>query len=96
MKYSRPVAMVACACLSLMGCSSDKKTADAGGDKAMAAMKADNAVCPFSGKPVNGEIKPAAFQGKHVGFCCAGCAGKWDAMTDAQKTDAWKKLMAAK
>lgn len=96
MKFSRSAAAaVACACLVLMGCSSETKK-DAGGDKAMGAVKADNALCPFSANPVKADIKTASFQGKNVGFCCNGCAGKWDAMTDAQKTEAWKKAMAAK
>lgn len=96
MKFSRSAAaVVACACLALMGCAETKKEI-AGDDKAMGAMKADNALCPITGRPVNADMKPVAFDGKQVGFCCSNCSGKWNTMTSAQKTEAWNKMMAAK
>ncbi|MBC7771534.1 MAG: hypothetical protein H7210_03460 [Pyrinomonadaceae bacterium] len=96
MKFSRSAAaLAACACLALMGCKSDTDTTHTGHSN-MGAMKADNAACPFTGRPVNPEMTPVAFQDKKVGFCCNGCSSKWNSMTDAQKTDAWTKAMAAK
>jgi len=48
------------------------------------AMGAINDKCPISGQPVSpGEVSD--YKGHTVGFCCAGCEGKWNAMTDAQK-----------
>lgn len=50
-----------------------------------ATMGASNTVCPISGEPVDASIKTVSFQGKEVGFCCAGCAGKFAQLTDAEK-----------
>ncbi|MBK7406163.1 MAG: glutathione S-transferase [Phycisphaerales bacterium] len=46
---------------------------------------ASNTTCPISGEPVSADIKTVSFQGKTVGFCCNGCAAKFNALTDEQK-----------
>jgi hypothetical protein len=51
-----------------------------------ATIGASNDACPFSGKDINPDIETVSFQGKEVGFCCGGCAGKFAEMTDAEKT----------
>ena len=84
MKFRR-YAMAACvvgSLLALGGCNSDKSTQPA--SSGSMAVKADNTVCPVGGGAVV-EGQTVAFGGKNVGFCCAGCKGKFEKMTDAQK-----------
>ena len=49
-----------------------------------------NVTCPIMvDSPISSDV-PASlireFQGQKVGFCCGGCPGKWDALSDSQKT----------
>ena len=53
-----------------------------------ATMGAANTVCPVSGEPVDAAIQTVSFQGKEIGFCCNGCVGKFNKMTDAEKAAA--------
>jgi hypothetical protein len=53
---------------------------------AAATMGASNGTCPVSGEPVDANVKTVSFQGKEIGFCCAGCAGKFSKMSDAEKS----------
>ena len=85
MKFRR-YAIAACVAgsfLALGACNSDKK-AGAASDGSM-AVKADNTMCPVGGGPVAAAVTPSTYKGKHVGFCCAGCKGKFDKMSDAEK-----------
>lgn len=50
-----------------------------------ATLGASNETCPFSGEPVDSSIQTVSFQGKEIGFCCAGCASKFAKMTDAER-----------
>jgi hypothetical protein len=75
---------IAAASLSLGACKSSD-TADASTSEASMAVKADNTMCPVGGGPVADSVSPIAYKGKHVGFCCAGCAGKFAKMSDAEK-----------
>lgn len=72
--------------------------------KATAAAKAEDAKCtePKAGTitsvnkvcvinpahPVDPSAPSAEWNGKKIGFCCAGCVAKWNKMTDAQKSTA--------
>lgn len=85
-------AFLAVACLALGACSSEK-AAEAGGDKAMAAV---NTNCPYSGKPVNASFGTVAYQGKNIGFCCGGCKSNFESLDDAKKAERVAKLNAAK
>ena len=62
------------------------------------AGKVINDRCPMMGGRVNPEkVTPAltrTHRGKTVGFCCAGCPGKWDKLSDAQKDAKLKDLSA--
>lgn len=71
------VASIAVACC-LGGCKSNEKAESAG------AMSVMNTKCPYSGGPVNADVC-SEFNGQKVGFCCAGCKGKFDKATDAEK-----------
>lgn len=80
-------AMVLSVCLgALAGCSSSDK-----GESVVAVNK----TCPVEGAPVKANVTES-YQGKTVGFCCTTCEGKWTAMTDAQRAEAFKKATAAK
>ena len=78
-----------CAATLLAGCSdsttSDAKAKDAA---APAAVVAFNAMCPVSGDAVDSTIRMVSFKGHEIGFCCARCPPKFEAMTDAQKVAA--------
>lgn len=80
---TRPYALAACVLgfLALGACNSNKTESDA----AM-AVKADNTVCPVGGGPVSESVTPVSYGGKNIGFCCAGCKGKFEKMTDADKS----------
>ncbi len=87
MKFRR-YAMTACvvgSLLALGGCNSDKNTESA--SSGSMAVKADNTVCPVGGGPVAAGVTPVAYKGKNVGFCCAGCKGKFEKMSDADKAN---------
>jgi hypothetical protein len=74
----------------MAGCASD-------GDKSKAVtVAATNAVCPYSGKPVNASVEPVAYKDQKVGFCCNGCKGKFTAASDADQAAALKNLATAK
>jgi hypothetical protein len=66
---------------SLVGCKSNEKKAEAASDKAVALT---NTKCPYSGGPVNPAVT-SEYKGKTVGFCCAGCQGKWAKASDADR-----------
>ena len=51
----------------------------------MASGGVINANCPISGNPVSADVRTLSFQGKEIGFCCAGCVGKFAKLTDAEK-----------
>lgn len=85
MKLHRSVVAcgIAALALSLGACKSNEK-AEASSTTSM-AVKADNTMCPIGGGPIAANVTPVAYKGKHVGFCCAGCAGKFAAKSDAEK-----------
>jgi hypothetical protein len=48
-----------------------------------------NKKCPIMGSPINpsrvAEGLTRVYNGKKIAFCCGGCPGQWDKLTDAQK-----------
>jgi len=60
-------------------------------------VKVVNARCPIMGTKLNRDKVPASltrtFQGQKVGFCCGGCPGKWDSLSDEQKAAKLKAAM---
>ena len=77
-------------------CTSGEKKASsccASGEKSASAADAKivNTTCPISGGPAKSTIT-AAYSGKTVGFCCAGCAGKWEAATDSERAAMFSKV----
>lgn len=99
MKTTRILALAAAACgLVLVGCNNqktaDKPSASTGTTTTtVAAAKPVNSKCPMTGETLEGSNITVNYKGKTVGFCCAGCKGKFSALSDADK-DA--KITAAK
>ena len=86
MKLSNPViALLATSLIALSGCCCNKHEKDAKSASA-AAPGAMNTTCPLSGRAVNASVT-SEHEGKKVAFCCAGCKGKFDAMTAAKKSE---------
>lgn len=48
-----------------------------------------NTKCPIMGHPINPKNVPdnliREYKGQSIGFCCAGCPERWDALSEAQK-----------
>jgi hypothetical protein len=48
-----------------------------------------NTECPIMGSPINPakvtEGLTRVYKGKKIAFCCGGCPGQWDKLTDAEK-----------
>jgi len=84
---------VVLATAALCGCSSDTETATTPAEPNLAATNV-NAVCPYSGKPVNASVQSVAYKGKTYGFCCAGCASDFAGRDDAKKAEIIAKMAA--
>lgn len=85
------------AALTLTGCTNNKACdgdcSDAGcevcqAEQAATLSSASNESCPLAGGPVSANVETVSFQGKEIGFCCAGCATKFAAMSDSEKAAA--------
>jgi hypothetical protein len=100
------LALLATAALTLAGCAGNKEGGccdDAATNKSAAAttpaarVTTVNTVCPLSGEDFGSNTRSAelvgSYKGENVGFCCAGCAKKFDKMSDEKKSAA---LVAAK
>ena len=84
-RFIRAMMFVAVAGLVLAGCDKGAPEADAGKTGAASVV---NSKCPMmAGRAVSADTKfTRTFQGMTVGFCCAGCPAKWDALSDEEKT----------
>ena len=58
-----------------------------------------NVKCPMMGTKIDPTNVPASlireFKGKKVAFCCAGCPGAWDKLSDEEKESKLKSALAA-
>lgn len=88
-----------CTALSLCACASNSQAAK-GEDESMCkqvkpgVVTSVNHYCAVvNDDPVNPAIV-REYKGQKVGFCCAGCLPRWDAMTEAQKDAALKTAIA--
>lgn len=79
--------------VSVMGCSqpasSDPDTAVNGSATSQGTVN-DN--CPIMGGEVSEDAPTVQWNGKTIGFCCAGCDQKFMALSDEEKSE---KLAAA-
>ncbi len=73
------------ACLALGACSSTSKTEAKSDATKTVASKTVNTTCPIGNEPVDPKVTTASYKGQNVGFCCAGCKGKFEAMSDSDK-----------
>ncbi len=57
-----------------------------------------NALCPIMGTKLDPSKVTAnltrIYEGKKIGFCCAGCPGAWDKLSDQQKREKLGKVVA--
>ena len=76
------------ACLALGACASDSGSkAQATHDATKtASVKTVNTTCPIGHEAVDPSVATSSFKGQDVGFCCAGCKGKFDKLSDADKS----------
>jgi hypothetical protein len=58
---------------------------------AAVAAAAVNANCPMMGEPIEADGGTTSFMGHTVGFCCAKCIPKFNALDDAGKVAALAK-----
>jgi hypothetical protein len=105
MRFNRCLAVCMLAAM-VAGCSSNSKSASAGSVKEDEAycksvkpgtVTSVNAMCVIMPEdPVDPATASRDFNGQKIGFCCPGCIGKWDKMSDTQKSAALATAMAAK
>jgi hypothetical protein len=65
--------------LSAVACSSG------GSDAAQGGVVFANTLCPMMGGDVEADGDVVQFQGHSIGFCCGGCAPKFEKLSDAEK-----------
>lgn len=82
MKLLAPALLAAA--LALTGCHRESKTTTTT-TRSDARMGAVNSTCPFSNKAVNANAGTVSYKGQEVGFCCEGCKGKFEKMSDAER-----------
>lgn len=78
------------------GCCGDcKDNAKAKEDAKL--VKVVNSTCPIGDDPIDAAAHDASltrqWRGQTVGFCCAGCLGPWDKMSDAERERALAAVM---
>jgi len=83
MKRILPATVILVAGLALGACES-MQGADSS-SPAAAAAGTINDRCPIAGQPVDLAADTAEWQGGTVGFCCNGCAARWDDMSDDER-----------
>ncbi len=72
------------ACEAGKACEGEKAACCAGG-KATAASATANSMCVLNPTNAVAEGVMTEYKGTKIGFCCAGCIGKFNAMSDADK-----------
>ena len=80
----RVVAVVGLAAFCMAGCETDKATTQAMMDSDTVALGAVNPVCPMTGEAID-SASTVEYNGYTVGFCCDGCVGAWDKMSDSDR-----------
>jgi hypothetical protein len=66
---------------ALAGCSSNGQARDTSSTPRVAVI---NATCPYSNAAVNPKYT-STFNEMSVGFCCAGCKGRFDKSSETDK-----------
>ncbi len=101
MRHRIFLAAAALSALSLAACNNDSKTASVdAGDESMCKEVKPGTVTTVNHYCVimnDDPVDPAVVRehkGRRVGFCCNGCIGKWNAMSDAQRDEAVRVAVA--
>ena len=84
----RYLALFSIVLISVAGCSESEPESSA----TDVNLTPVNQLCPIMGNPVTEDGGTAEYNGKLVGFCCAGCDRPWSELSDADKA---AKLTAA-
>jgi len=84
----RYLALLSIVLISVAGCSESEPESSA----TDVNLTPVNQLCPIMGNPVTEDGGTAEYNGKLVGFCCAGCDSPWSELSDADKA---AKLTAA-
>lgn len=66
-------------------CCKDGECADCKDQASAAPAGFMNASCPMSGESLTADSAAVAYKDGKVGFCCQGCADKFEKMSDADK-----------
>lgn len=70
----------------LAGCAESPSTTSNGTDDGeQTAATTVNQICPIMGGEVADDGGTAQWNGKLIGFCCPGCAPKWEKLSDDEK-----------
>lgn len=79
------IALAVAAAALLAGCASSSQSTSA--KTPAGTVKVINTKCPVAGGAYNPEGKGVAraYKGAEIGFCCGGCAARFDAMSDVEK-----------
>ncbi|MHC4812922.1 MAG: hypothetical protein ACYTGW_03825 [Planctomycetota bacterium] len=84
-----PISMCLVAMLALVGCQSTPQH-----DHGAHASAVVNQNCPIMGGPVDTSGATVSYQGHTIGFCCDGCAPKWNKLPAAEKDEHLKKMLS--
>ena len=82
-RYALTAALAAGLLLSLPGCDSDDN-GDMDTTTSAPSMGAINETCPMMGEAVD-PGSTTDYKGQKIGFCCDGCVGPWNKLSDAEK-----------
>ena len=80
-------------------CKDGKDEGECGGGECSGECKMEgagkpiNTFCPVTGKPLGEETVVVGYRGKPVGLHCKGALSKWQTLSEAQRTAAFKQAM---
>jgi hypothetical protein len=78
--------VLACSMILAMGGCADQQKTEAQPAMAMSPAGTVNYYCVMNpDDKVEVNSPTTTWRGEKIGFCCGGCVGKWNKMTDAQK-----------
>ena len=83
------ISMYLVATLALVGCQSAPQP-----DHDAHASAVVNQNCPIMGGLVDTSGTTVSYQGHTIGFCCDGCAPKWNKLAAAEKDEHLKKMLS--
>jgi hypothetical protein len=80
----------------VVGCNQSVPPTGPGDDniQPVAATAIANEYCPIMGGEVSEDAPTVEWNGKTVGFCCAGCDEKWEALSEEEKAEKFAAAVA--